>query len=82
MHIHFSFLQTTETAKGRGLGKLVMKIYSKLYAQRFDLDVVAYIRVNNSISKKLFASLGFEEYRLCHWCKVKTAEQYRNPQLY
>lgn len=76
---HFSisrFLQTIEAAKGRGLGKLVMKIYCKTYAERYDLDLVAFIRVNNTVSKNLFASLGFIEYRLCHWSKVRPDDKY------
>lgn len=56
---------------------MVMRIYSKLYAERFNLDLLAFIRVNNEPSLKVFRGLGFQEYHLCHWTKIDTADKHQ-----
>lgn len=67
----FRFLQTVDSAKGRGLGKLVMKIYLKYFVARENVDLFVFIRVENFISRKLFQGLGFEDFKTCSWSKLK-----------
>lgn len=64
-------LQTVESAQNRGLATLMIQIYSKEYAKRENLDILAFYHADSEVSAKIFSSLGYEEVMQCSWIKLK-----------
>lgn len=48
-----------DTMKGRGLGKLIMKIYCKNYAETENMDLFVFVLRHNTVSLNLMKSIGF-----------------------
>lgn len=65
-------LHTVKSARGRGLGKLTVKMYCKEFVKRENLDLLAFIFEKNEVSMNLFKSLGFAEAEAVIWTKLKT----------
>lgn len=64
-------LQTVNDAKRKGYAALVVKAFSKKMAEEDNLDVMAYIVIENEASKKLFEHLGYNFIGITCFLKTK-----------
>lgn len=64
-------LQTSDKAKRKGYGKLLIKAFCREIAQRDQIDMIAYINITNTASRNLFVSLGFKGIGKCDYLKFK-----------
>lgn len=82
---HLSFyrnLQTTKSARRRGLAKLLVQIYCKRIAERDNTVPTSFIVDGNTASQELFFGLGFETYGRCCWWKLsKVSERKRENKI-
>lgn len=69
--IFFRFLQTVDSAKGRGFAKIVLREFCKRFVAKESMDLIAFVREPNMISKHIFHGLGFEFFSKCSWFKIK-----------
>lgn len=64
-------LQTSDKAKRKGYGKLLIKAFCREIAQRDQVDIIAYINLTNTASRNLFVKLGFKGIGKCSYLKFK-----------
>lgn len=56
-------LHTMESARRRGFGKLLIKMWCKEFVKQENADPISYIIADNVPSRKLYESLNFEVFR-------------------
>lgn len=64
-------LETIPAQRRKGYAKLLVRKYSKQFAANENLDVYTYIAESNSVSMRLFESVGFRIFHKCNWVKVE-----------
>lgn len=69
------FLHTMKAARGRGLAKLLVKHQCQEFVRRENLDLFAFIHVDNVVSQNVFKSLGFTECARTEYTKLVTVDE-------
>lgn len=64
-----------KAARGRGLAKLLVKHQCQEFVKRENLDLFAFIYIDNVVSQKLFKSLGFTECTRTGYTKLVTVDE-------
>lgn len=64
-------LQVRNEFRKKGFGSLLVKAFSKLAVQSYNVDITAHIVVSNEASKILFKQLGFVKIELNSWVGFK-----------
>lgn len=64
-------LETIPSARRKGLAKILVREQCRRFAERQQLDIIAYISDSNVISMQLFESIGFQRCNRCTWVQVR-----------
>lgn len=64
-------LNVIETERGKGLAKLLVKLFSKEFVDKFNENPITFIVENNLASRNLFKSLGYTNELPTYWLQIE-----------